>query len=214
VPYLRSVPDAPWPGGPHYCARSPHQHWTRLLTAEQVETALNADPETAVGTLRSLQVAAVDGSGRAKTMRVDGTMGLTTEAQRHGGDEGGSEEKTVPAVAPRLAPSLASAAQAAALGDSGQPGVTPQPVTRTMAGYAFRRAVGPRRLRSTRFTVTQVSPTRFRVTGSGNGHGVGLCQIGARGMALPPYRCTFRQILAHYYRGVTVAPFRPKDGPQ
>ncbi len=44
---------------------------------------------------------------------------------------------------------------------------------------------------------------RFR--GAGWGHGVGLCQIGALGMALgkegvfPP--CTYEEILAHYFRG-------------
>jgi stage II sporulation protein D len=82
-----------------------------------------------------------------------------------------------------------------------------------MDGYAFRRAIGSRRLKSTRFTVTELSPTLFRLSGEGYGHGVGLCQIGARGMALPPYRCTFRQILAHYYQGITVAPFHPAASP-
>jgi SpoIID/LytB domain protein len=226
-PYLRSVPDTPWPGGPHYCARSPHQRWTRLLTAQQVETALNDDPETAVGTLRALQVAAVDGSGRAKTMRVDGTLELTTERGApeagsggrspgrpgEGADENENGKETTHPVASVPARSLASAAPSPSSTVSPQPAVIQQPVTRTLAGYAFRQAVGTRRLKSTRFTVTQVSPTRFRVTGSGYGHGVGLCQIGARGMALPPYRCTFRQILAHYYRGVTVAPLPPQGGP-
>jgi stage II sporulation protein D len=211
--YLRSVPDTPWPGGPHYCARSSHQRWTRLLTAQQIETGLNADPETAIGTLRALQVAAVDGSGRAKTLRVDGTLDLTTETQRHGEGAGGNGKETTHPVASVTARSLASAAPTASSTVSPEPTIIQQPVTRTLAGYAFRRAVGTRRLKSTRFTVTPISPTRFRVTGSGYGHGVGLCQIGARGMALPPYRCTFRQILAHYYRGVTVAPLPPQCGP-
>ena len=33
-------------------------------------------------------------------------------------------------------------------------------------------------------------------------HGVGLCQVGAYGMALRG--ATYREILAHYYRGATL----------
>jgi stage II sporulation protein D len=35
--------------------------------------------------------------------------------------------------------------------------------------------------------------------GKGWGHGVGLCQVGAYGMALRG--ASYREILAHYYRG-------------
>ena len=45
--------------------------------------------------------------------------------------------------------------------------------------------------------------TEFLFTGGGRGHGVGLCQYGARGMAEAgqPYGA----ILRHYYAGSTVA---------
>jgi stage II sporulation protein D len=43
---------------------------------------------------------------------------------------------------------------------------------------------------------------RFVVTGKGWGHGVGLCQVGAFGMALSG--STFEEILQHYYTGVTL----------
>jgi len=36
--------------------------------------------------------------------------------------------------------------------------------------------------------------------GGGNGHGIGLCQFGARGMAERGF--DYRTILAHYYQGV------------
>ncbi|MGI8905156.1 MAG: SpoIID/LytB domain-containing protein [Candidatus Sumerlaeaceae bacterium] len=39
-------------------------------------------------------------------------------------------------------------------------------------------------------------------TGAGNGHGVGLCQHGAREMALRG--ASYQQILAHYYRGAEI----------
>jgi len=38
-----------------------------------------------------------------------------------------------------------------------------------------------------------------RLVGGGNGHGVGMCQWGAIGMANAGYR--FQEILKHYYRG-------------
>ncbi len=42
----------------------------------------------------------------------------------------------------------------------------------------------------------------FHFTGGGWGHGVGMCQIGATGMAEQGY--DYRQILAHYYGGARV----------
>jgi stage II sporulation protein D len=45
-------------------------------------------------------------------------------------------------------------------------------------------------------------PTTFTLTGAGWGHGVGMCQSGAVGMALKGK--TFREILAHYYRTAEV----------
>ncbi|HET9317887.1 MAG TPA: hypothetical protein VFQ51_20000, partial [Vicinamibacteria bacterium] len=46
--------------------------------------------------------------------------------------------------------------------------------------------------------------SHFVFTGKGWGHGVGLCQVGASGMAQAG--ATYDQILKHYYSGVTVGP--------
>jgi stage II sporulation protein D len=202
-PYLRSVADKSWPGGPDYCAHSPHHRWIRVLTAQQIETSLNSDPATAIGKFRELQVTEVDASGRAKTIEVKGELpadGLPTSPATAGANA--SQPPSPNTQPPEPSPQ----------NPTPNPPY-PQLVTRTMPGYAFRRAVGPRRLKSTLFAISAVSPGRYRFTGSGYGHGVGLCQTGARGMALPPYRRSFRQILAHYYRGVTVAPFHPGAPP-
>ena len=45
-------------------------------------------------------------------------------------------------------------------------------------------------------------PTSFQLTGAGWGHGAGLCQIGALGMALRGYEA--EQIVRHYFAGVDV----------
>lgn len=49
------------------------------------------------------------------------------------------------------------------------------------------------------------------VRGQGFGHGVGMSQWGARGLA--EQGADFRQILEHYYRGVTIRPFHHADDP-
>ena len=64
--------------------------------------------------------------------------------------------------------------------------------------------VGPRRLKSTLMRLSAANGDRLRITGTGSGHGLGLCQIGANGMAQPPYRRNFREILQHYYPGVEI----------
>ncbi len=70
-----------------------------------------------------------------------------------------------------------------------------------MAAGAFRLSVGADLLRSARFTV-QRRGGRFIFRGGGYGHGVGLCQWGARGLAEAGR--TWRQILAHYYPGASL----------
>ena len=46
------------------------------------------------------------------------------------------------------------------------------------------------------------SPDSYVFAGSGYGHGVGLSQSGARGMAEEGY--TYQEILEHYFTGTTV----------
>ncbi len=60
----------------------------------------------------------------------------------------------------------------------------------------FRQMMGYSRLRSTLFTIEH-APDGLVFDGRGFGHGVGLCQHGARFMALNG--STYRQILKHYY---------------
>jgi stage II sporulation protein D len=61
---------------------------------------------------------------------------------------------------------------------------------------AFRNAVGNTKLKSTSFRIHPEGES-FRLFGEGFGHGVGMCQIGARAMAEEGKN--YRQILSHYY---------------
>ena len=70
--------------------------------------------------------------------------------------------------------------------------------TATLRGADFRRLIGYDALKSTLFVpVAEDGVVRFE--GRGWGHGVGLSQFGAKGMADRGY--TYPQILEHYYPG-------------
>ena len=50
--------------------------------------------------------------------------------------------------------------------------------------------------------ISTVGNGTFVFEGSGNGHGVGLSQNGAQGMAQQGY--SYEEIIKHYYTGVTI----------
>lgn len=67
---------------------------------------------------------------------------------------------------------------------------------------AFIKKYGPRSLKSTLFTVEK-SKESVIFNGHGMGHGVGLCQWGALGLAESGW--TFDTILRFYYQGITLS---------
>ena len=67
-------------------------------------------------------------------------------------------------------------------------------------GNDFRRMLGYDTFKSTLFAVA-VDGDMARFAGRGYGHGVGMCQWGAKGMAERGYLA--RQILEFYYPGTT-----------
>ena len=75
-----------------------------------------------------------------------------------------------------------------------------------LKGLKVRRALG---VRENLFVVGREmdrggAVERFVVAGKGWGHGVGLCQVGASGMA--EAGASYEDILRHYYTGVTLSP--------
>ena len=71
----------------------------------------------------------------------------------------------------------------------------------SMSGAEFRQLVGYTALPSLSFTV-RIDHGVAVFTGRGSGHGVGLCQWGARGRAARGEG--YREILAHYYPGAEI----------
>lgn len=77
-------------------------------------------------------------------------------------------------------------------GDSGECEVT---------GHELRQVLASHGVMSPRFTI-RPTKTGFQIAGRGHGHGAGLCQWGARGLAAEGHTC--REILALYYPGSTL----------
>lgn len=67
-----------------------------------------------------------------------------------------------------------------------------------MSGEDLRKTLGYGNIKSTIFKAER-GPDVFVFTGRGNGHGVGLSQWGAKGMADAGY--SYKEILRHYYPG-------------
>jgi len=65
-----------------------------------------------------------------------------------------------------------------------------------ISGKDFREAIGPNELKSNNYEIA-MQGYYVDFTGKGWGHGVGLCQWGARGMAEQQFN--YKQILAYYY---------------
>jgi stage II sporulation protein D len=74
-----------------------------------------------------------------------------------------------------------------------------------ISSNTFRNAIGNTRLKSTSFRIHR-DPAGYRIEGEGNGHGVGLCQVGARAMAEEGK--TYRQILQFYYPLAKIQPLQ------
>ena len=74
-------------------------------------------------------------------------------------------------------------------------------VSRELQAAEFRKVAGYAKVRSLKMEIVPVAG-EWRFTGEGWGHGVGLCQFGANGMARRG--AGFREILARYYPGTEI----------
>jgi len=72
----------------------------------------------------------------------------------------------------------------------------------SVPGVGFRKALGYGVIKSTNFGLYVVGDS-CRISGSGSGHGVGLCQWGAKQRASDGF--DYKEILSYYYPGVKLA---------
>jgi stage II sporulation protein D len=71
-----------------------------------------------------------------------------------------------------------------------------------LTGHKFRMTLGPMKIKSTLIKDIKLTASKVIVTGQGFGHGVGMCQYGALGMAKAGKN--FKEILSHYYPGTKI----------
>ncbi|WP_460596729.1 SpoIID/LytB domain-containing protein [Geomonas sp. Red276] len=71
-----------------------------------------------------------------------------------------------------------------------------------VSGVAFRKAIGYGVVKSTNFEIRMAGDEAL-ISGTGSGHGVGLCQWGAKQRAADGF--DYQEILSYYYPGVKLA---------
>ena len=150
--------------------------------SESAEAAFNLAP----GTTPYIRGGEPDGDGRAWTVRLP--LAEITAALRKAGRMR-AEVKGV-TVQTRTASGRAQMLS-----------VETAAGTRPLLAVELRQLVGWSRIPSLLFDASTDGATLV-LRGKGSGHGVGLCQWGARSRALEG--ATWRQILAHYYPGAEV----------
>ncbi len=195
IPYLIGIPD---PFGA--LAGSPHVTWERELTQAQMQQIARFNGAD-VGTVLAVTVENRFPSGRVANLNIVGTAGRIALTRQQARLPDGSTglfalRSTMYTVTGRVTPVVVQSAHTTA----NLPGLSGAQVA-TAAGtqtlplapeHAVRGARGTAGLSST--------PDNFVFGGRGWGHGVGMSQWGARGMAERGHN--FRDILAHYYRGI------------
>jgi SpoIID/LytB domain protein len=185
IPYLRSVEDRPPEGGPDYCSQYP-KHALRLkLNAAQIRHLLGLGESA--DHLIELKCVLRDNSGRVAGVQ------LTTEARPAGSGDPALSDGDEPLPCELIEAGRSTPAVAAS---------TPTE-TRTLSLPQLRQLLGDQ-FRGRLVGVTAGADGCLELECRGLGHGVGLCQWGAQGMALPPYNHRCEEILRHYYTGISL----------
>lgn len=220
LPYLVSVAD--------HDQHSPVHRWNKRFDDDELRDLFRE-----IGGVKRLQVLKTSSTGRVRTARVQGPHGslvLTGRELRKrlglkstmvqfeliNGSVGSSTAsstaptQTVSQSVSRAAPPLIGLWQDSASGPDTTPSRSsrlasllppPPPPLPQLNPSAFNRP---------RLDVRE-GELVLEARGQGFGHGVGMSQWGAHGLALQG--ADFRQILLHYYRGAEIRPYRSSDDP-
>ena len=220
LPYLVSVAD--------HDDHSPVHRWNQRFDALELRRRFQ---ET--GGVNQLSVLATSSTGRVRSARIQGPRGslvLTGRELRQrlglkstmvrfsmlqgaGASDGVQRRKGPDRAEP--APQLIGLWRDSASGLSVSPSPSPSRAQPSLAGLpAPPPAPPPLPDLPASAPVRGIAPATAPVLearGRGFGHGVGMSQWGAHGLALKG--ADFREILRHYYRGAQIRPYRPGDDP-
>ncbi len=174
LPYLRPVPDP-------ICAKQPAYEWSAEIPAEEVRKALG------IGPIKKVEVLSRTASGRIEKLALTYEGGVKTVK---------SNRFRLAVGAGRMRSTLAEVELKV------EPAPTPAPeaVPETATGGGSE-SVAPAEASPALSTPPAKAPPKITLAmkGKGFGHGVGMAQWGAYGMAKEGRN--YREILAHYYPG-------------
>ena len=189
-PYLVSVAD-------------PHEFepviWSRSFTLNEITHLLTLNGHGFVGTATSVSIGNVFPSGRVENLIIQGTSGQVILER----------ENIRTFFSQSTEGSLKSRNFVISGGAAGSHTVNEisitdgwQTLTTQASGLYIIDAHGHTRRISAESNVNSAAGDTIVMTGRGFGHGVGMSQRGAEGMARRGY--TFREILTHFYTGITI----------
>ena len=201
-PYLKSVPEV---------NETQYKEWVRSFTPAEIQTQLAAKG-IQIGTVTGVSVKSVSAAGRVMELTINGTSSSATLVKEEirnffAGTTGGILESR------NFTLSNGSAKTVATKVSVWSGGAPAEMALNTLAGIAADGqpvALNNATVTGSQTTFTYTGQTNQAVAGGnaivfsgrGYGHGVGMSQYGAKGMAEIGY--TFDQILKHYYSGIEV----------
>ncbi len=193
-PYLKGVPD--------YDQASPKYTWTVYVTRETLIARLTA-AGYGVGTVRSIEgVGAPGPGGRYLYQRITGSQGsVTIRSDRLRQIMNLNSAKFDFFAREERMDNLTSTLDAGPVVVVGAGGVTRRLSSKTVPVFHDGR-VEDVTIDGSKAVYPVKVPASFSFEGRGYGHGLGLSQYGARGLALQGK--TYRDILTYYYTGVSL----------
>ena len=218
LPYLVSVAD--------HDQHSPVHRWNKRFDNDELRDLFRE-----IGGVKRLQVLKTSSTGRVRTARVQGPHGslvLTGRELRKrlglkstmvqfeliNGSVGSSTAsstaptQTVSQSVSRAAPPLIGLWQDSASGPDTTPSRSSRLASLLPPPPPQLPQLNPSAFNRPRLDVRE-GELVLEARGQGFGHGVGMSQWGAHGLALQG--ADFRQILLHYYRGAEIRPYRSSD---
>lgn len=182
VPYLQSVSDPYEPAD-----RALRHTWTVTLTAEEVRNKLSGKGVN-IGDITSITIDETTGSGRVLALTFHGTSGSHTVRRE--------TCRTILGLNSQWF-TIASGDLVATTGPVGGNAVITGNGIQSLEGYSILSANGVSLFSGL------ASPAKvFTINGRGYGHGVGMSQWGAYGMAEQGY--SYEDILTHYFTGIHI----------
>ncbi len=191
LPYLRSVPD------PYESDSIPNYLWNIALTPSKIRETLKSRGSD-IGSIVDVEVTKTTESGRVLELVVIGSRGKSVYERE--------KTRTVFGLRSQLY-SITTDADVCVLGASGAAEKT------RLANKYVMSADGVKKIENNVKTVQlkgengQIKPvpvvaSEYRFIGKGWGHGVGMSQEGAKGMAQAGF--TYEEIIKHYFTGVEI----------